>query len=90
MCADGRAAARTNGVVFADGTTWFEGLLHVADPKNPLRWNVVGKSRHRAYSKYASPFVMKASYGASGAAALRYSVPVDSAAPCGPEAGLLK
>jgi hypothetical protein len=36
-----RAATRINGVVFADRTALVDGLLHVADPDNPLRWNVV-------------------------------------------------
>ena len=35
------ATARINGVVFNDQTAWFDGLSHVMEPNNPLRWNVV-------------------------------------------------
>lgn len=34
-------STRINAVVFANGTAWFDGLLHVADPRDPRRWNVV-------------------------------------------------
>ena len=37
-----QAATRINGVVFNDQTAWFDGLPHVMEPNNPLRWNVVG------------------------------------------------
>lgn len=37
-----RVTVRINGVVFADGTAWFDGLLHLPDVNDPLRWNVVG------------------------------------------------
>ncbi|HET6979507.1 MAG TPA: hypothetical protein VFI24_24455 [Pyrinomonadaceae bacterium] len=36
-----RVSTRINGVVFGNGTAWFDGLLHVADPRDPMRWNVV-------------------------------------------------
>jgi len=40
--ADGsRLSTRINAVVFSNGTAWFDGLLHVADPRDPRRWNVV-------------------------------------------------
>lgn len=35
------ATARINGVVFTDQTAWFDGLPHVMEPNNPLRWNIV-------------------------------------------------
>ena len=31
-----------SGVIFADETAWFDGMLHVPDKNNPLRWYVVG------------------------------------------------
>ena len=39
--AGSRLSTRINAVIFANGTAWFDGLLHVADPKDPMRWNVV-------------------------------------------------
>ncbi len=35
-----RVSARINAVVFTNKTAWFDGLLHVADPNDPLRWKV--------------------------------------------------
>jgi hypothetical protein len=35
-----RVTARINGVVFANQTAWIDGLMHVADSNDPLRWNV--------------------------------------------------
>ena len=35
------ATATINGVVFNDETAWFNGLPHVMEPNNPLRWHVV-------------------------------------------------
>lgn len=35
------ATARINGVVFNDQTAWFDGLPHVMEANNPLRWKVV-------------------------------------------------
>ncbi len=35
-----RVSTRINAVVFANGTAWFDGLLHVADPSDPRRWLV--------------------------------------------------
>jgi hypothetical protein len=67
-----RAAAKINGVVFTDGTAWFDGLLHVADPDNPLRWNVIETSPRRA-SLLDAPFfsLATASYRAASAPAPR-------------------
>ena len=39
--AGGPVSTRINAVIFTNGTAWFDGLSHVADPKNPMRWNVV-------------------------------------------------
>ena len=39
--AGNHATAKINGIVFNDQTAWFDGLPHVVDPNNPLRWNVV-------------------------------------------------
>ena len=39
---------RINGVIFANGTAWFDGLLHVADPNDPRRWNVVSENPSQA------------------------------------------
>ena len=39
--AGSRVDTRINAVIFTNGTAWFDGLLHVADPKDPRRWNVV-------------------------------------------------
>lgn len=39
--AGSRVGTRINGVVFADKTAWFDGLTHVADPMDPMRWKVV-------------------------------------------------
>jgi hypothetical protein len=67
-----RVRTRINGVVFADGTAWFDGLPHVADRSNPLRWNVVEKSSSRADSIYAPFFEMSnASYRLNPAPAPR-------------------
>jgi hypothetical protein len=53
---DSRLTTRINGVIFADGTAWFDGLPHVADSNNPLRWNVVEESSSQAYLDYAPLF----------------------------------
>ena len=39
--AGNHATARVDGVVFNDETAWFDGLPHVMEPNNPLRWHVV-------------------------------------------------
>lgn len=39
--AGNHATATINGVVFNDETAWFDGLPHVMQPNNPLRWHVV-------------------------------------------------
>jgi hypothetical protein len=36
-----RATTKINGVIFNDETAWFNGLPHVMEPNNPLRWKVV-------------------------------------------------
>lgn len=60
-----RATARIGSVIFTDGTAWFDGLLHVADPDNPLRWTVAGKTLSRMDFNYMPLFqMMKASYRA--------------------------
>ncbi len=65
-----RATVRINGVIFADKTAWFDGLLHVADRENPLRWYVAGKSPSQGDLKSALQFKMaKAGYSANLAAA---------------------
>ncbi|HKR00299.1 MAG TPA: hypothetical protein VJT09_06475, partial [Pyrinomonadaceae bacterium] len=33
-----------SGVIFADETAWFDGMLHVPDKNNPLRWYIVGEN----------------------------------------------
>jgi hypothetical protein len=53
-----RVTTRINGVIFTDGTAWFDGLPHVADPNNPLRWNVVEESPSQADLDYAPLFKM--------------------------------
>lgn len=35
------ATIKISGVVFNDQTAWLNGLPHVMEPNNPLRWNVV-------------------------------------------------
>ena len=58
-----RATTRINGVVFADRTAWVDGLLHVADSSNPLRWNVIEQRPSQASLNDAHLFKMaKASY----------------------------
>ncbi len=42
------ATTKIDGVIFSDQTAWVDGLLHVADPGNPLRWNVVEQRPSRA------------------------------------------
>lgn len=54
--AGNRVSTRINGVVFADGTAWFDGLLHVADPKDPMRWKVVENLDYSALSGANSQF----------------------------------
>src|SRR5215213_313551 len=39
--AGNHATARINGVIFNDRTAWFDGLPHVMEPNNPLRWTIV-------------------------------------------------
>jgi hypothetical protein len=39
--AGNHVTATINGVVFNDKTAWFDGVAHVMDPNNPLRWHVV-------------------------------------------------
>lgn len=39
--AGNHATVKINGVIFNDQTAWFDGLPHVMEPNNPLRWNVV-------------------------------------------------
>ena len=39
--AGNHATTMINGVLFNDRTAWFDGLPHVMEPNNPLRWNVV-------------------------------------------------
>jgi len=39
--AGNHATTMINGVLFNDQTAWFDGLPHVMEPNNPLRWNVV-------------------------------------------------
>lgn len=58
-----RVNTRINGVVFTDGTAWFDGVLHVADPHNPSRWNVIGEGSGRADSNNSLLFnTVKAGY----------------------------
>ena len=67
-----RATTRINGVIFADGTAWFDGLPHVADPNNPLRWNVVEENPSQALLNYAPLFkIENVSYSVSPVAAVR-------------------
>jgi hypothetical protein len=67
-----RATTRINGVIFADGTAWFDGLPHVADPNNPLRWNVVEEIPSQAYLNFTPFFkIANISYSASPVAASR-------------------
>lgn len=60
-------STRINAVVFTNGTAWFDGLLHVADPNNPLRWNVVDKHSDHVDLSSAIPLLkfMQASYTVS-------------------------
>jgi hypothetical protein len=44
--AGSRVSTRINAVVFANGTAWFDGLLHVADPKDSRRWLVAKNLDH--------------------------------------------
>jgi hypothetical protein len=39
--AGNHATARINGVIFNDQTAWFDGLPHVMEQNNPLKWDVV-------------------------------------------------
>jgi hypothetical protein len=39
-----RVTTKISGVIFVDGTAWFNGAVHVPDPDNSLRWHEVGKS----------------------------------------------
>jgi hypothetical protein len=43
-------SARINAVVFTNKTAWFDGLLHVPEPNNPLQWNVAQPTRADASS----------------------------------------
>lgn len=47
---------RVSGVIFADETAWFDGLAHVPDKNNPLRWYVVGENPERAALNPAALF----------------------------------
>lgn len=72
-----RVMTRVNGVIFVDGTAWFDGVVHVPDPNNPLRWYEVGKSPGSASLNTTSVFkVVQASYnvklGAGSAPELCY------------------
>ncbi|HEV7683240.1 MAG TPA: hypothetical protein VGO68_14015 [Pyrinomonadaceae bacterium] len=46
--AGSRVKTRINGVVFANRTAWIDGLMHVADPNDPLRWNVASENQTQA------------------------------------------
>ena len=48
--AGSRVSTRINAVVFANGTAWFDGLMHVADPNDPMRWKVVENLGHAGLS----------------------------------------
>ena len=52
--AGSRVSTRINAVVFADRTAWFDGLLHVVDPMDPIRW-VVAENMDHAGLAGASP-----------------------------------
>ena len=52
--AGSHVGTRINAVVFANGTAWFDGLLHVADPKDLMRW-LVAENLDRAGLSGASP-----------------------------------
>ncbi len=43
-------SARINAVVFTNKTAWFDGLLHVPDVNDPLRWKVVENLDHAGLS----------------------------------------
>lgn len=63
-----RVRTQVKGVIFVDGSAWFNGVLHVPDPENPLRWYVVGKSPGSASLNPVSVFKMtRASYQAKPA-----------------------
>jgi hypothetical protein len=60
-------ASQINVVIFADGTAWFEGVLHVRDQSNPLKWNPVEVSPSRADLNPAPLFkTAKVSYRGGG------------------------
>ena len=54
--AGSHVSTRINAVVFANGTAWFDGLMHVADPNDPMRWNVVENSGSAGLSSANSLF----------------------------------
>lgn len=63
-------ASQINVVIFADGTAWFEGVLHVRDQNNPLKWNPIGVSPSRADLNLAPLFkTAKVSYRGGGVSA---------------------
>jgi hypothetical protein len=39
-----QVTTKISGIIFVDGTAWFNGAVHVPDPDNSLRWHEVGKS----------------------------------------------
>jgi hypothetical protein len=43
-----RVNTRINTVIFTNKTAWFDGYLHIADPNDPSRWNVVTKNSKNA------------------------------------------
>lgn len=45
-----RVSTRINAVVFTNRTAWFDGLIHVPDPNDPLRWRVAENLDHAGLS----------------------------------------
>jgi hypothetical protein len=65
-----RVTTRINGVIFTDGTAWFDGLQHVQDRNDPLKWYVVGESPGRAIlNSVPGSKTVKTSYNADSTAA---------------------
>src|ERR1700752_848796 len=61
--AGNHVTARINGVVFNDQTAWFDGLPHVMEPNNPMRWKVVRNTAALQDLSNASVFsFLKAGY----------------------------
>ena len=50
LASGSRVSASINAVVFTNKTAWFDGLLHVADPNDPLRWKVAENLDHAGLS----------------------------------------